>query len=110
MVWKPLRGSEEATKVGSSLERLALQLGMPSTKVTRAVFAQWGDIVGPKLAEHAKPVAVVAGTLTVVVDEQRWLTQLRWMAPKLLERIQEVVGEGFIAGIDVRLEHDGVPR
>jgi predicted nucleic acid-binding Zn ribbon protein len=109
MVWKPLRGTERATPLSDSLEGLANRLGLPPTKATKVVFAQWSDVVGRQIAEHAKPVAVVRGTLQVVVDDQRWLTQLKWMAPKVVERLNEAMGEPLIAALEARLEHSGVP-
>ncbi len=74
-----------------------------------AVFGHWPDIVGPQLALHTKPESFDAGELTVSADSPAWATQVRLMAPQLLKRLAEELGNGTVRRIRVN-GPSGPPR
>ena len=63
---------------------------------TARVFAQWGRLVGEDVAEHAQPVALKDGELTVRASSTAWATQLRLLQGKLLHKIAAGVGNGVV--------------
>lgn len=66
------------------------------------VFARWGAIMGAEIASHATPMALVDGRLEVRADTTAWATQLRLLAPELLKRLNDVLGDGTVLVIDVK--------
>lgn len=67
-----------------------------------AVFSGWAGIVGPQLATHTKPEAFSEGELVVAADSDAWATQVRLMAPQILNRLAEDLGHGTVRLIRVR--------
>jgi hypothetical protein len=57
------------------------------------VFATWGQIVGPAVARHTRPLRLEGGTLVVAVDQPPWATEMRVLAPGILTRLTEQTGE-----------------
>ena len=57
------------------------------------VFSCWADLVGPSVARHVRPLRLEGATLLVAVDQSPWATQVRALAPGILERIAQETGE-----------------
>jgi predicted nucleic acid-binding Zn ribbon protein len=89
--------------VGESLDRVARRLGAPGARSLGAVFGHWDEIVGPAVAAHARPMSLRDGVLRVEVDEPGWATQLRYLAPDILHRCEEVAGPNVVVSVDVRV-------
>jgi len=104
VTWRPLPGPGEPRPVGESLDVFAQRLGAPEAGALATVFAHWADIVGPSVAEHARPVSLVQGALVVAVDQPGWASQLRYLGGRLVERIGEVAGPGLVERLEVRVE------
>ncbi len=90
-------------RVAESLDRLATSLGVPSAGVLTTLFSAWPELVGDAVAAHSRPRSLRDGVLVVAVDEPAWATQLRWLESDLLVRLGEVLGEGVVQSIDVRV-------
>jgi predicted nucleic acid-binding Zn ribbon protein len=105
MPWAPLPNGEppEPRRVGEGLDRVAASLGVPDAAVLPAVFGGWEELVGARVAAHARPLSLRAGVLAVAVDEPAWATQLRFLEGDLLGRLAERVGSGKVARIEVRV-------
>lgn len=65
------------------------------------VFARWAELVGAEVAAHTTPESFADGTLVVRTDSTAWATQLRYLAPTLLRRLNEELGHGTVTLIDV---------
>ena len=103
--WKPLPGEvPDPRPVGASLDRVARSMGVPLATTLSTVFASWPELVGESVAQHATPRTLRDGTLLVVVDEPAWATQLRWLEADLLTRLNDVLGAGSVARIEVRVQ------
>lgn len=100
---RPLPGDdrEGPRPVGESIDRWLAMAGGPAAPVLRTLFADWSDLVGPAIAEHAHPRRLVDGTLLLAVDEPAWATQLKWLESDLLGRLAEAVGPGVVQRIEV---------
>jgi predicted nucleic acid-binding Zn ribbon protein len=98
--------TDEPTRLGASLDRLAAGLGAPPASALHTVFVHWRELVGPAVAEHAWPLSLKGGTLTVGVDQPGWATQLRYLGATLLARVAELTGEASVTRFEVRV----VPR
>ena len=105
--WRPLgprRGDgPDPVPLSASLDRLASRLGAPGVEALSTVFTRWSEVVGPVVADHTKPVALRDGVLVVAVDDPGWATQLRYLGASIIDRFRELIGEGAIVRIDVRV-------
>jgi predicted nucleic acid-binding Zn ribbon protein len=66
------------------------------------VFGRWAQLVGEEIAEHARPVALREGELTVQANSTAWATQLRLLQRQLLGRISAGVGAGVVTKLRVQ--------
>ena len=98
--------------MSSSLDRVAASLGAGRTRAStlEAVFARWADLVGDSVAAHSRPRALRDGRLVVTVDEPGWATQLRWLEADLVRRLGDVLGDGQVGAVDVRVGPLDEPR
>ena len=85
-----------------AIEGLIAEGGWSEDLRVHGVFARWGAIVGSEVAEHAQPVSLADGRLEIRADTTAWATQLRLLAPELLRRLNQVLGEGTVLVLDVK--------
>ncbi len=64
-------------------------------------MGRWAQIVGEEIAAHVSPETFEGGTLTVRADSTAWATQVRLLAPTLLRRLAEELGEGVVERVAV---------
>lgn len=81
---------------GRVVSRLAIERGWNTRLATGQVFGQWARLVGEEVAEHAQPISLRDGELTVQATSTAWATQLRLLQGQLLVKIAGVVGNGVV--------------
>ncbi len=92
----------------STIGRLVSEQGWGSDVRVHGVFSRWDAIVGPEVAQHARPVSYVrdeegsGGRLVVQTDSTAWATQMRLLAATVVKRLNEVLGDGTVTLIDVQ--------
>jgi predicted nucleic acid-binding Zn ribbon protein len=91
--------------LGDQVERLVGDRGWELELRMRAVFARWPDLVGADVGAHSTPEAFTDGKLIVRADSTAWATQLTLLAPALLRRLNEELGDGTVTLIDVLGPH-----
>ncbi|MFC6287013.1 DUF721 domain-containing protein [Nocardioides sp. GCM10027113] len=69
------------------------------------VFGRWAQLVGDDVAAHCTPESFDDGRLVVRTDSTAWATQLRLLAPTLVRRLNEELGHGTVALIEVLGPH-----
>lgn len=82
--------------LGRIAARLADEQGWKPRLANGVVFGRWTELVGEEVAEHAQPVALREGELTVRASSTAWATQLRLLQSKLLTKIAAGVGHGVV--------------
>lgn len=87
--------------LGDQLDRLLVDRGWSAEVSVGAVLARWPAIVGPEVAQHVTPETFEEGVLVVRADSTAWATQLRYLAPALLERLQAEAGDSVVAELKV---------
>jgi predicted nucleic acid-binding Zn ribbon protein len=100
-----------------TLGRLVAEQGWSDDIRVHGVFARWATIVGSQVAQHTTPVsfeppdesadgapveAAHGGRLVVRTDSTAWATQMRLLAPTVVRRLNEELGDGTVALIDVQ--------
>jgi predicted nucleic acid-binding Zn ribbon protein len=82
--------------LGGIASRIAVEQGWNSNLAHGQVFGQWAKLVGDDVAEHAQPLALKEGELTVQASSTAWATQLRLLQSQLLMKIAAGVGHGVV--------------
>ena len=93
-----------------TLGRLISEQGWNRDLRMHAVFSRWELIVGREVAQHATPVSFVpadvsddgGGHVVVQTDSTAWATQMRLLAATVVRRLNEELGDGTVARIEVR--------
>ncbi len=68
----------------------------------KVAFA-WRAVVGPKVAEATSSIAFESGVLQVTARDVAWRNELERSAGLIRRRINEVLSEDIVKGLNVRL-------
>ena len=60
------------------------------------VFAAWRRAAGEPLSRRAVPVAFADKRLIVAVEDKTWQKHMQDLAPQLVARVNETVGQGTV--------------
>ncbi|MEE1930028.1 DciA family protein [Streptomyces sp. TRM 70351] len=98
------RDGRDPLPLGAAIERLKTERGWEMPMAVGGVMGRWPDIVGAKNAEHCRPERYDEDTrvLHVRCDATAWATELRRLAPELVRRLNEDLGQGTVTLIKVR--------
>ncbi|WP_171053007.1 DUF721 domain-containing protein [Streptomyces marianii] len=91
--------------LGAAINRLITERGWETPAAVGGVMGRWPQIVGEDLAKHCVPLRYDEDpderVLTVQCDSTAWATQLRLLAPRLVARLNEDLGQGTVLMIKV---------
>jgi predicted nucleic acid-binding Zn ribbon protein len=96
---------EDPAPVGTALDRLLAGFGAPPADALTAVFERWSELAGLPLADHGVPASLDRGVLVVRVTEPAWSTEWRYRQGEVLRRCDDLLGEGVVARLEVRIGH-----
>ncbi len=100
--WSGARPDErDPQPLGRLASRVAADRGWTSHLSGGAVFGRWAELVGAEVAQHATPVSLREGELTVEAVSTAWATQLRWLQRDLLAKIAAGAGRGVVTRLRV---------
>ncbi len=100
--WSARPRREDPELLNAALGDLLSARGWQARAAVGSVFGNWPAIVGPQVAAHTTPESFDNGELTVTADSDTWATQLRLLAPKVLQRLEEELGAGTVHHLRVR--------
>ncbi len=87
---------------GAAIRDLLAERGWERQAAVGGVFGNWARIVGREVAEHTTPTAFEDGVVTIVADSATWAQQVRLLAPTLVKRLNEELGDGTVRRVNVR--------
>jgi predicted nucleic acid-binding Zn ribbon protein len=87
--------------LGRSIERLVTERGWETPTAVAGVFGRWDVLVGPEVAAHCVPEQYTEGEVVVRTDSTAWATQVRLLAPAIVRRLNEELGDGTVQRIRV---------
>lgn len=87
--------------LGSVARDLSKNRGWSPRVAEGTVFANWAQVVGDQIAEHAQPTALNDGVLNVAAESTAWATQLRMVQTQLLAKIAAAVGDGVVRTLKI---------
>lgn len=62
----------------------------------------WDEAVGTQIAARAKPVRLRGAILEIRVDHPVWMQQLQLLKPRIISRLNELLGEHLIDDLFLR--------
>ena len=86
---------------GRGIQRLVHERGWDLEVAVGGVMGRWTQVVGAQVAEHCVPEHFADSVLVVRADSTAWATQVRLLAPTLLRRLADELGEGVVAQVRV---------
>ncbi|MDQ3106055.1 MAG: DciA family protein [Actinomycetota bacterium] len=89
-------------RLDRSLSELVVEHGWAAQVAVHGLFSRWDAVVGGEVAQHCRPEQFVDGALAVRADSTAWATEMRLLAPMLLQRLNDSLGDGMVRRIDVR--------
>ncbi len=87
--------------LGRAARELADTRGWSPRVAEGTVFAQWPQVVGDQIAEHAQPTALRDGVLSISAESTAWATQLRMVQAQVLAKIAAAVGDGVVTSLRI---------
>ena len=93
---------EDPQPLLSAIDGLLDTRGWQQQAAMGSVFGRWAEIVGHDLAAHTRPDSFADGELAVTADSTAWATQVRLLAPMLVRRLNDELGDGSVRRVKVR--------
>jgi predicted nucleic acid-binding Zn ribbon protein len=87
--------------VAATAARLVTELGWKLGLVEGDLRGRWPELVGSEIGEHCKPEGLEAGLLTLRASSTAWAANLTLLAPQLVRRLTEELGEGVVVEVKV---------
>lgn len=88
-----------AQPIGKILETVVRDLGLTKKLSEQRAVIEWPDVVGRRVAEHARAVRVDGGKLFVEVDSSVWTQELTMMKLEILRQINDRIGRDAIDNV-----------
>lgn len=88
--------------LGDALGRVVRDRQWNTELGVRQLLLGWRTLVGPTIADHSEPVGFHAGVVVVQAESTAWATALRQLAPQVVAKLNEELGDGTVQRIDVR--------
>ena len=88
-----------ARHIGDTVAALFQSLGLRERYEANLVIAFWDRVVGEQISARTRPQKVVDGVLMVKVDDNTWRSELPFLAPEIIEKLNESVGKATIKAI-----------
>ena len=88
--------------VSGAIDRLVVERGWETPVAVGGVLGRWDQVVGADVAAHCAAESFDGGVLVVRTVSTAWATQVRLLAPMVLRRLAEELGDGVVERLVVR--------
>jgi predicted nucleic acid-binding Zn ribbon protein len=89
-------------RAGRVLDSYIADRGWEISVSIHTLLERWADVVGEGVAAHSTPETYDQGVVVVRTDSTAWATQLRTIAPQIVAKLNEAVGDGSVTRVEVR--------
>ena len=89
-------------RAGRVLDSYIADRGWEISVSIHTLLERWADVVGESVAAHSTPETYDGGVVVVRTDSTAWATQLRTIAPQIVAKLNEAVGDGSVTRVEVR--------
>ena len=94
--------NEDGLLVAGIMRDLVNEQGWESSLAGTRVFSEWATIVGPEVAEHTRVDHFAEGVVHISARSTAWAKELTMLAPTIVAKLNERLGQGQVQRIDVR--------
>jgi len=98
----PRTSRDEPISVSEALGELIREQGWGSQLDAQRVFSDWESIVGPDIGQHSQIVGFSDAVVQVRTSSTAWAKELRLLAPRIVAKLNELLGDGSVLRLDVR--------
>lgn len=91
----------DPTPLGEALEDVISERGWSTQVNVHLLLGRWPELVGPVVAEHSVPEAFRDGVVVVRTSSTNWAAQLRLMAPQMLAKMNQALGDQTIRRVQI---------
>lgn len=95
-------GREDGVALGDVLGEMVQNQGWNERLAASRVFSDWAGIVGPEVAQHCEVDHFTDGVVHIEADSTAWAKELKMLAPRLVAKLNQELGDGQVLRIDVR--------
>jgi predicted nucleic acid-binding Zn ribbon protein len=96
------RESGDLQPVGEVLNKVIEDQGWGTDISLRVLLSRWAQLVGSTNAQHSRPDGFANGVLHVRAESTTWAAALRMMAPQLVAKLNEQLGQGTVTRVEVK--------
>lgn len=89
----------EPLAIVSALRSLVSGWGMESPLESARIVAFWSEVVGPDIAAKCRPTSLKGGVLRVRTESPAWAAEFRFVAPRVVGRINAELGAEIVREI-----------
>lgn len=87
--------------LGEVLKEVISDRGWEREVNLQQLLAKWPDLVGAVNAAHSRPTGFADQVLSVQAESTTWASSLRMIAPALVARLNEQLGQGTVTRVVV---------
>ncbi len=95
----PFAPGRDPHGLGDVMADLTREAGWNTHLASEDVLRRWADVAGAQTAEHARPVSLEGGIMTVQCDSTAWARQLSSLRADILTRIIREHPDAGITGV-----------
>ncbi len=92
------------TPIGSIIGKVLKRCRLTDDLDAYRAFSAWEDVVGNKIATHARPARIRGRILYIEVDDPLWLAQMKYMKRDILGKLESHIKEGVFKDIKFYLK------
>ena len=95
-----------AVSLKNIISRLVKKLDTPTTHWFDELNEKWPELVGPAIADHAKPGRYNKGELVLFVENSVWLSEITYSKDLILQKLQKTFGRAKIKKIRLQVDSE----
>ena len=103
-----MRGGKP-TGVRDIIKRLMKTTSLGKRLDEAVIWERWGDLVGPHLAAHGRPVTVKDKTLVLEADSAVWMHRFSYRKWDIVSQVNELAGHCLLEDVFITLVSDEDP-
>jgi predicted nucleic acid-binding Zn ribbon protein len=90
---------KKTESLGEVLRQLLSSWGVDGRVREQGAVYRWKQVVGPRIAAHTEAIRVADGKMYVRASSSAWKTELVFMKPEIVDRLNRSVGKAVISDI-----------
>jgi predicted nucleic acid-binding Zn ribbon protein len=94
--------NDDPSTISDLLGQVVRNQGWTERLDDQRIFTDWVKIVGPEVAQHAQVDGFEDAVVHVRATSTAWATQLKMLAPRIVAKLNETLGDGTVMRIEVR--------